>query len=174
MGEFAAKILMKARNNKEVIKAIMHFSAYMFASVVLAVGIYSSFMQTSIVEVGQIMEKSGKYDHLQMTQVVLTETVDSMYYYAMLINSSDVLINQPAMFTMLSNRSISFNESLTGLNQDDCLNYKKLSVKLGDLIQLKDSIRVTNVGLDVLKDEYMRCIEKNKNMRRRLFTGSVY
>ncbi|MDR2679923.1 MAG: hypothetical protein LBC47_03845 [Tannerella sp.] len=165
---------MRARNNQEVVKAVIHFSAYMFVSVVLAVGIYSSFMQASVVEVRQILEKSGKYDHLQMTQVVLTETVDSMYYYAMLINSSDVLINQPAMFTMLSNKSISFNESLTGLHQDDCLNYKKLAGKLGDLIQLKDSIRVANVGLDVLKDEYIRCIEKNKNMRRRLFTGSIY
>jgi hypothetical protein len=165
---------MKAKNNKEVINAIMRFSVCMFASVTLAVGIYSSFMQTSIVEVRQILEKSGKYDHLQMTQVVLTETVDTMYYYAMLINSSDVFINQPAMFTMLSNKSISFNESLATQNQDDCLNYKKLSAKLGDLIQLKDSIRVTNVSLDVLKDEYTRCIEKNKNMRRRLFTGSVY
>jgi hypothetical protein len=165
---------MKAKNNKEVRNAIMRFSACMFASVALATGIYSSFMQTSIIEVRQILEKSGKYDHLQMTQVVLTETVDTMYYYAMLINSSDILINQPAMFTMLSNKSILFNESLAGLNQDDCLNYKKLSAKLGDFIQLKDSIRVANVELEVLKDEYLRCIEKNKNMRRRLFIGNVY
>jgi hypothetical protein len=165
---------MRAKNNKEVINAIMHFSACMFVSVALAVGIYSSFMQTSIVEVRQILEKSGKYDHLQMTQVILTETVDTMYYYAMLINSSDIFINQSAMFTMLSNKSISFNESLSGLNQDDCLNYKKLSAQLGNFIQLKDSIHVADMELDVLKDEYMRCIEKNKNMRRRLFLGSVY
>jgi hypothetical protein len=165
---------MKAKNNKDVIRAVVYFSAYLFASVVLAVGIYSSFMQTSIVEVRHILAKSGKYDHLQMSQVVLTETVDTMYYYAMLINSSEVLVNQPAMFTLLSNKSISLNETIAGLNQDDCLNYKKLSGKLGDLIQLKDSIRTAKVELDVLKDEYMRCIEKNKNMRRRLFTGSVY
>jgi hypothetical protein len=79
--------------------------------------------------------------------------------------------NQTVGFLFISFQE---KENLAGLNQDDCLNYKKLSAKLGDFIQLKDSIRVANVNLDVLKNEYLRCIEKNKNMRRRLFIGNVY
>jgi hypothetical protein len=165
---------MRAKNNREVVRAIAHFSAYLAASIALATGIYSSFMQTSIVEVQKILDKSSNYDNLQMRQVVLTETVDSIYHYAMLINSSDVFINQSAMFNTVSIKSIAFNDNIEGMSNDDCLIYRKLSGKLGDFIQLKDSIRVAQLTLDVLKDEYMRCIDNNKNMRRRLFTGSIY
>jgi hypothetical protein len=36
---------MNAKNNRDVTKAIIHFSAYLLASIALAVCIYSSFMK---------------------------------------------------------------------------------------------------------------------------------
>jgi hypothetical protein len=165
---------MKAKNNREVIAAIVHFSVYLLSSIALAVGIYSSFMKTSVVEVQKILEKSGYYDAFQMKQVVLTESVDSIYYYAMLVNSDDMFVNQSAMYNMLSTKIIRFSEDLESVGGDDCLIYRKLSVKLGDFLQLKDSIRTGQLQVDVLRDEYVRCINKNKDMTRRLFTGSVY
>jgi hypothetical protein len=165
---------MTAKNNREVISAIVHFSAYMLVSIALAVGMYSSFMKTSVVEVQKILEKSGYYDALQMKQVILTESVDSIYYYAMLVNSDDMFVNRSAMYNMLSARILRFGEDLEAIGSDDCLVYRKLSVKLGDFLQLKDSIRTGQLQVDVLRDEYVRCINKNRDMTRRLFTGSVY
>ncbi|MDR0714676.1 MAG: hypothetical protein LBF89_10535 [Bacteroidales bacterium] len=131
-------------------------------------------MKTSVVEVQKILEKSGYYDALQMKQVVLTESVDSIYYYAMLVNSDDMFVNRSAMFNMLSARILRFGENLETISSEDCLVYQKLAVKLGDFLQLKDSIRTEQLHVDVLRDEYVRCINKNKDMTRRLFTGSVY
>jgi hypothetical protein len=165
---------MTAKNNKEVTAAIVHFSVYLLISTVLAVGMYSSFMKTSVVEIRKILKKSGYYDALQMKQVVLTESVDSIYYYAMLINSDDLFVNQSSMYNMLSARILRFSEGLETVGSDDCPVYRKLSVKLGDFLQLKDSIRMAQLQVDVLRDEYVRCINKNKDMTRRLFTGSVY
>jgi hypothetical protein len=45
---------------------------------------------------------------------------------------------------------------------------------MGGLLLLKDSIRTAKLQLDVLRDEYVRCMNKNRDMTRRLFTGSVY
>jgi hypothetical protein len=165
---------MNARNNREVLKAIVCFSAYLLASVGLAVGIYAVFMKTSIVEVQQILAKSERYDAIQMKQGILTETVDSVYYYAMLINTDTKYINQSGMYNMLSMKSINFSNELEAIGNDDCLVYKKLFSEFGHFLQLKDSIRMANLQLDVLRDEYVRCINKNKDMTRKLFTGSVY
>jgi hypothetical protein len=167
-------IEMNAQNNKEVIRAISYFSAYLLASVSLAVCMYASFIKTSVIEVQQILEKSERYDLLQMKQIILTETADSVYYYAMLINSDDVHVNQSAMYNMLSMKSINFNENLEIMGNDDCLVYKKLFSEFGNFLQLKDSIRIANREVELLRDEYIRCMNKNKDMTRRLFTGSVY
>jgi hypothetical protein len=127
-----------------------------------------------VVEERMIMEKSGQYDVLQMKQAVMTETVDSIYYYSMLLNSDDVHINHSLMYNMLSMRGIGFREDLAGMNGDDCMVYSRLFSEFGNFLQLKDSIRMAYSDLNMLRDEYVRCINKNRDMTRRLFTGSVY
>jgi hypothetical protein len=165
---------MKAKNNSDVLRAIVCFSAYLLSSVVLAVGIYSSFMQTSMVEINAILKQTNSYDLVMMQQLRLTESVDSIYYYSTLLNSEDVYVNQSAMYNVLSARTIAFNNELEGMSSDDCLVYKKLGNKLGDLFLLKDSIRISQVEQEALRDEYVRCINRNKDMTQRLFTGSIY
>jgi hypothetical protein len=164
---------MKAKNNREVVRAIVKFSAYLLSSAGLAVCICASFMGTSSVETGQILEKSAQDDLLKMKQIVLTETVDSLYYYSTLINTGDSYINHSSMLNMLSTKSILFSENLEDTG-DECLIYRRLSARLGDFIHLKDSIRTAMLNLDVLRDEYIRCINNNRDMTRRLYTGSVY
>jgi hypothetical protein len=140
----------------------------------LAIGIYSSFVKTSAVEMRKLTEISSRYDKIRMQQVLLTESVDSLYHYAMLLNSGDIYINQSALFTMVSVKSIRFNEEIETMNNDDIPVYKKLGVKLDNLLQLKDSIRQSNINLEVLRDEYVRCMNKNKDMNRKLFNGRAY
>jgi hypothetical protein len=40
---------------------------------------------------------------------------------------------------------------------------------MGGLLLLKDSIRTAKLQLDVLRDEYVRCMNKNRDMTRRLW-----
>jgi hypothetical protein len=165
---------MAAKNNRDVIKAIIRFSVYLLGSVLLAVCIFSSLMKTATVEMNAISQKSESYVLLRMKQLQLAESVDSIYYYSTLLNSGDVYINQSAIYNMLSIRTIRFNNAVEEMSSDDCLVYKRLSDKLGDLFMLKDSIRMSLAEQETLRDEYVRCMNRNKDMTRRLFTGSVY
>ncbi|MDR2144918.1 MAG: hypothetical protein LBE91_00455 [Tannerella sp.] len=165
---------MKAMNNRVVTMSVVRFSIFLIMSAGLAIGIYSSFVKTSAVEMRKLTEISSRYDKIRMQQVLLTESVDSLYHYAMLLNSGDIYINQSALFTMVSVKSIRFNEEIETMNNDDIPVYKKLGVKLDNLLQLKDSIRQSNINLEVLRDEYVRCMNKNKDMNRKLFNGRAY
>jgi hypothetical protein len=165
---------VKAKNNRELTAAIVRFSGYLLLSAGLAVGMYASLVKTSSVEMRELTEKSSRYDRLRMQQVLLAESVDSLYHYVMLLNSGDVYINQSAMFNLASIRSIRFNESLETMEDEDCPVYKKLAARLDPLLQLKDSIRHATADLEALRDEYMRCMNRNRDINRRLFVGKTY
>jgi len=165
---------MKAKNNKEVVKAIVKFSAFLLASVALAVCMFASFMKASVVEMHQILAKSTIYDQIHMSQIILTEQIDSMYYYSTLVDPDNLLINHSLMLNSLSMRSLRFQKSLESMNNDDCLIYKRLSSSMEDFFKLKDSIRTADLQLSLLREEYRKCITNNKDMSRRLFNSNVY
>lgn len=165
---------MNAKNNNEVYKAIVRFSIYLFVSIVITVGSFSLFMKTSLVEVNRIISKTSNYDMIQMKQVHLTESVDSLYYYSTLLNADDIYINRSVMYNVLSTKSLQFRNELDNLTAEDCLLYKHLSGKTGDFILLKDSIHLANLEVERLREEYIRCMNRNKELTRRLFTGNVY
>lgn len=162
---------MNAKNNDDVLKAILKFSAYLLVSVIVAVCSFSLFMKTSLVEVNRIIEKTGDYDFIQLKQVHLTESVDSMYFYSTLLNVDDIYVNRSVMYNVLSTKTLQFKNELEGLTQEDCLLYKQLSGKMGDFILLKDSIHMANLEVERLREEYVRCMNRNKEITRRLFTG---
>lgn len=165
---------MNAKNNDDVVKAIVKFSACLLVSVFVAVGSFSLFMKTSLVEVNKIIERTGDYDFIQLKQVHLTESVDSMYYYSTLLNVDDIYVNRSVMYNVLSGKTLQFKNELEGLNTDDCLLYKQLAGKMGDFIMLKDSIHMTGLEVERLREEYVRCMNRNKEITRRLFTGNRY
>jgi hypothetical protein len=160
---------MDAQNNKEVQKAILRFSAYLLCTVGLAVSMYASFMKASVVEMRQILIMSAAYDQLHMTQVILTERIDSIYYYSTLVDPDNIQINHPLMINSLSMRTSQFQKSLEEMNSDDCLIYKRLSSQMEDFFKLKDSIRTAEVKLNLLRNDYTRCINSNRDLSRRLF-----
>ena len=164
---------MNAQNNKAVIKAIVHFTAFLLCSVGLAVCMFASFMKTSVVEMRLIFDKSAAYDQLHMKQVILTESIDSIYYYSNLVQPNSY-INHSLMLNTLSTRSILFDKELESIGGDDCLIYKQLSTNMDDFFKLKDSIRTSELQLELLRDEYRRCMNNIKDMNRRLFNRNIY
>ncbi len=165
---------MNAKNNKEVIRAILQFTLFLIGSVSLAVCMFASFMKTSVVEMRQIFDKSAVYDQLHMKQVILTESIDSIYFYSTLVNPDNSYINHTYMLNTLSTRSLLFGKSLESMSSDDCLIYKRLSANMDEFFKLKDSIRTAELQLNLLRDEYTRCINNQKDMNRRLFNRNVY
>lgn len=164
---------MNAKNNKDVIKAILHFTAYLLGSVGLAVCIFASYMKTSVVEMRLIFDKSAAYDQLHMKQVVLTESIDSIYYYSNLVQPN-TSINHSLMLNTLSTRSILFEKELESMGSDDFLIYKRLSANMDNFFKLKDSIRTNELQLDQLREEYRRCMNNIKDMNRRLYNRNIY
>ena len=164
---------MNAQNNKAVVKAIVQFTGFLLCSVGLAVCMFASFMKTSVVEMRLIFDKSAAYDQLHMKQVILTESIDSIYYYSNLVQPNSY-INHSLMLNTLSTRSILFDKELESIGGDDCLVYKRLSANMDDFFKLKDSIRTSELQLELLRDEYRRCMNNIKDMNRRLFNRNVY
>jgi len=165
---------MNAKNNSDVFKAIVRFSAYLLASIIVAVSSFSLFMKTSLVEVNKIIEKTGNYDMIQMKQVHLTESVDSLYYYSTLLNTDDIYVNRSVMYNVLSSKILNFRNELDAISNDDCLLYKHLSGRMSGFILLKDSIHLADLEVERIREEYIRCMNRNKQVTRKLFTGSIY
>jgi len=161
---------MNAKNNSDVSRAILRFSGYLFATIALAVCVFSLFMKTSLVEINRIVGKTSNYDQIQMKQVNLTESFDSLYYYSTLLNADDIYLNRSVMHNMLSIRSLQLRNELDDISKDDCLLYQHLSGRMNGFILLKDSIHLSDLEVDRLRDEYVRCINRNKELTRRLFT----
>jgi len=164
---------MNAENNKAVVRAILIFTAYLLCAVGLAVCLFASFMKTSVVEMRLIFDKSAAYDQLQMKQVILTESIDSIYYYSNLVQPNSY-INHSLMLNTLSTRSILLNKTIENMNGDDCLIYKRLSSNMDNFFMLKDSIRTSELQLDILREEYRRCMNNVNDMNRRLYNRNIY
>lgn len=89
---------MKPKNNTEVRKAYLRFSGYLTSCIVLAVTIFACFLKTSGTEVKRITEQTLEYDHVYARELALANSVDSVYQYMKLMNTSpkinDVLLSK--------------------------------------------------------------------------------
>jgi len=164
---------MNAKNNEEVIRAIIRFSLYLSVSVIIAVGCFSFFMKTAGIEVNKIIAKTGNYDEIQMHQIRMTESIDSVYHYSALLNS-EVGLNYSAMYNLLNNRTFQLNNELDQMNPADCILYKKLAGEISTFFSVKDSIRRANSDLEILRNDYVRCMTRNRELSRQLYTRGIY
>lgn len=163
---------MKAKNNDKVRQAIYRFSRYLIVSVALAVCIFFGFLKTSSVEVNKILEKTSEYDQIQAKQLELTEKMDTLYFYASLLNS-DPKVNHVLMQNTLSNRKIQFSNVTSDMTDRDARLYKKMSQQLNIFLNIKDSIKVAVSEEEMLRTDLLRCISDNRNITRRLSTGGI-
>lgn len=96
---------MKPKNNTEVRKAYLRFSGYLTSCIVLAVTIFACFLKTSGTEVKRITEQTLEYDHVYARELALANSVDSVYQYMKLMNTSPK-INDVLLQSVVSTRKM--------------------------------------------------------------------
>ena len=163
---------MKAQNYETVRKAILVFTLYLTVSVVTATCFFFFFMRTSSEEVSRILEKVSEYDRIQSRQLDLTEKMDTLYYYASLLNP-DSKINYRLMQNALSDRKIRFLSILSELPERDCRLYRKLAERLNIILDTKDSIIITSSELNTVREDLIRCVSDNRKVTRKISTGGL-
>lgn len=161
---------MKPKNNAEVKKAYLKFSGYLTACIVLAVVIFACFLKTSTVEVKRIMEKTIEYDKIYAKEIELSGSVDSVYQYMKLMNTSP-RINDLLLQSTVSTRKMSLIKYTGTMDEKDCRLYKKLLGNINLFLGIKDSIRLMNIQEEMVKKDLMQCIQDNWKTRRNMNVG---
>lgn len=160
------------KNNKEVLQAVRKFSYYLIGLVALAVLIFAGFLKTSSVEIDRILDKTQEYDYIQMRQIALTESMDTLYFYSSLLNTGQK-INTSLMFNVISERKNRFLSQTEQLPEKDCRMYKKLGTQMNVFLSVKDSINITTREEDLLRADLLRCISDNRQTARTLSLGGL-
>lgn len=163
---------MKAKNNKAVRTAYFQFSGYLILTVTLAVGSLYFFMKTSSIEVKRILVKTEEYDKRYSRQILLTESVDSIYQYLSLLNTSPK-INDLLLQDVISNKKMRLLDELHTMDTKDCMIYKDLIHNLNTLLQVKDSIRIMTIQEELVRGDLLRCVDENKKTSRKLSAGGL-
>jgi len=158
---------MKAKNSKTVTRGYVLFAVALFCSVLTAVGCVWSFIMTSNKEVTSIEKRSTEYDTAFEQQILLTEKVDSLYHNLTLLNS-DRRINELVLQNRISTQKMNLISTLDKMTDGEALLYKKMSERVNNILELKDSIRIMRVEVDQTKSELQRCIEDNRNATRKM------
>lgn len=162
---------MKAKNDAEVRKAYLKFSYFLMACIVLAVLIFSCFLKSSSVEVKRIMEKAVEYDRIYAKEIELSESVDSVYQYMKLMNTSPK-INDLLLQSVVSTRKMNLLRSLGQLDMKDCRLYSHLLNNMNIFLSARDSIRILNIKEEMVRKDLMQCIQDNWKTRRNLNIGN--
>ena len=162
---------MKPRNNTEVRKAYLKFSCYLTGCVILAVAIFASFLKTPITEVKRITEQTLKYDYVYAKELSLSNSVDSVYQYMKLMNTSPQ-INDVLLQSVVSVRKMNLLKYMQSMDDKDCRLYKQLLGNINMFLSVKDSIRLLSIQEEMVKKDLMQCIQDNWKTRRNLNVGS--
>lgn len=163
---------MKATNNKAVRIGYIRFSGYLATTVALTVGIVFFFMKTSSIEVKNILDKTKEYDEIYMKQLALTASMDSIYQYTSLLNTSPK-INDLLLQSIISNKKMTMQDRLHSMDAKDCLLFRKIINDLNRFLSIKDSIRIIAIQEELTRNDLLRCVEENKQASRKLSAGGL-
>ena len=156
---------MKPRNNSEVRKAYLKFAAYLMACVIFAVLIFACLLKTSGVEVKRITTKTQEYDRVYTREIALSNSVDSVYQYMKLMNTSPQ-INDVLLQGVISTKKMNILKNIQDMEERELLG--NINLFLG----VKDSIRLLKIQEEMVKNDLMQCIKDNWKTRRNLNVGS--
>lgn len=162
---------MKAKNDAEVRKAYLKFSYFLMACIVLAVLIFSCFLKTSSIEVKKIMVKAVEYDHIYAKEIEMSASVDSVYQYMKLMNTSPK-INDLLLQSVISTRKMNLLRSLGQFEMKDCRLYSHLLNNMNLILSARDSIRILNIQEEMVRKDLMQCIQDNWKTKRNLNIGN--
>lgn len=162
---------MKPKNNTEVRRAYLKFSCHLTGCIVLAVAIFACFLKTSSTEVKRITEQTLKYDYIYAKELSLSNSVDSVYQYMKLMNTSPQ-INDILLQSVVSTRKMNLLKYVQGMDAKDCKLYRQLLGNINIFLAVKDSIRLLGIQEEMVKEDLMQCIRDNWKTRRNLNVGS--
>lgn len=162
---------MKPRNNTEVRKAYLKFSCHLMACIILAVMIFTSFLKTSGIEVRRITEKALEYDQVYANEISLSNSMDSVYQYMKLMNTSP-RINDVLLQSTVSTRKMNLLRYTGTMDARDCRLYRQLLENINQFLGVKDSIRLQKIQEEMVKKDLMQCIQDNWKTRRNLNVGN--
>ena len=163
---------MKAQNYDDIRKAIIKFTGYLVASVVLTTCFFFFFMKTSSVEITKILNKTKDYDKIQSIQMDLKEKADSLYFYSTWL-TIDSKINYRLMHSMLSEKKMQFSNQLSDLSKEDCLLYRKLAGQMNTFFNTKDSLLAVTSELDGVRADLIKCQDENRTVTRNMAIGNL-
>lgn len=163
---------MKPLNNNSVRKGYLRFSGFLIICVSVSVFCFYSYMKTASAEVKIILAKTMEYDNIYTTELNTAVTVDSIYQYMILMNSSPK-INDLLLQSVVSNRKMQLQNKINGLNEQDFLLYKKLAGNINVFLGVKDSIRLAEKEEAVVREDLMRCVRENREISRKLKVGGI-
>lgn len=163
---------MKALNNKAIRKEYFHFSGYFILTVMVTISSLYFFMKTSSIEVKKILEKTEEYDRIYTRQLSLIQSVDSIYEYMSLLNTSPK-INDLLLQNVISKKKISLQDNLGSMDERDCMIYRKLVNDLNIFLRIKDSIRIVSIQESLVREDLLRCVDENKQISRKLSAGGL-
>lgn len=163
---------MKPLNNSAIRKAYFLFSCSLMGSVAIAVLSYYSFLRTESAEVNIILAKKVEYDRIYSSEQNLIASVDSVYQYLNLLNTSPK-INDLILQRVISAKKQSIQSVMSGFSEADCTLYKKLMSGINAYLGVKDSIRVARKDEDMARDDLSRCVKENREISRKLKVGGI-
>ncbi len=158
---------MKAKNSKAVTRGYLLFALALCVSILVGVGCVWFFVITSNREVARIEVRSAEYDAAFERQVALAYRVDSLYNNMSLLNG-DRRINEVVLQNRISTQKMNLINTLNRMNREDAELYNKLSERINDILQVKDSIRLLNMQVEQTKTELQRCIVDNRETARKM------
>lgn len=118
------------------------------------------------------MDKTEEYDKIYSRQLILTESVDSIYQYLSLLNTSPK-INDLLLQNVISNRKMNLLDNLNTMDAKDCRIYHRLISDLNVMLQVKDSIRIMKTQEQLVREDLLRCVDENKQVSRKISAGGL-
>lgn len=163
---------MKPKNNSTVRKAYVRFSCYLTVCIVWAIAVFSFFLKTASVEVKEILHKTVEYDRVYAKEIELANSVDSIYQYMKLMNTSPQ-INDILLQSVVSTRKMNVLKFTQDFDSKDCQLYGRLLNSVNLFLGVKDSIRLSKIQEELVREDLNRCIQDNRKTKRRLSVGSA-
>lgn len=163
---------MKPKNNSTVRKAYIKFSYFLTACIVWAVVVFSCFLKTASVEVNGILQKTVEYDRVYAKEIELANSVDSIYQYLKLMNTSPQ-INDILLQSVVSTRKMNVLRFTQEFDYKDCQLYSRLLNNVNLFLSVKDSIRLSSIQEELVREDLSRCILDNRKTKRKLSVGNV-
>ena len=117
------------------------------------------------------MVKAVEYDHIYAKEIEMSASVDSVYQYMKLMNTSPK-INDLLLQSVISTRKMNLLRSLGQFDMKDCRLYSHLLNNMNLILSARDSIRILNIQEEMVRKDLMQCIQDNWKTKRNLNIGN--